>query len=150
MQQDDRIQKWCALGLLALVVAITLLGLRMSFSGPFYTPSLHAQMDPAERQWFRSQKVPGQNYRCCDEADGTYAEEELRGGKYWTRFTWRHYGEGDLTLHEVQSDWMEVPEAAVIHDANRHGAPTVWWSWQGGYGADAKVFIRCYAPGAGL
>lgn len=148
MQQDDRIQVWCALGLLALVVAITLLGLRMSLARTLY-PGQWAQVDPAERQWFHSQKSPKSGIACCDEADGTYAEEELRGEHYWVRFTWWFPLNG---VHQpMQTDWIAVPDAVVIHNANRHGAPTVWWRWDSGTDIfSAKVEIRCYAPGAGL
>jgi VanZ family protein len=46
--QEDRIQKWCALILLALVVAVTLLGLRMSLARTLF-PGQYAQVDPAVR-----------------------------------------------------------------------------------------------------
>ena len=113
-------------------------------------PGQWAQIDPSEREWLRTQKVPGGTVRCCNESDGTYAQEDIREGHYWTRFTWHHYGDGDNVIHEVDSDWMQVPDEAVIHDPNRNGAPVVWWAWQGGFGDQAKVYIRCYAPGGGV
>lgn len=135
------------LGILALAL---FLSAETAPAGPFWRSGQLAQVDPADREWLGKQLVPGANYRCCDENDGTYAEEEIRGERYWVRFAWRHYGNGDHIIHDADSGWMEVPEAAVIHDANRHGAPVVWWSWQGGYGDQAKVFIRCFAPGGGV
>jgi hypothetical protein len=41
---------------------------------------------PEVRQWFRAQKSPKTGGLCCNEADGTYAEEDIRTGVYWTRF----------------------------------------------------------------
>ena len=89
---------------------------------------------PADvRQWFRSQKSPKTGALCCYEADGTYAEEDIRNGVYWTRF--------ELT----RGEWIPVPSDVVIHDPNRNGAPVVWWFYQ-----DGRVQIRCYAPGGGV
>jgi hypothetical protein len=85
------------------------------------------------RQWFRSQKSPKTGGLCCNEADGTYAEEDIRNGVYWTRF--------ELT----RGEWIAVPSDVVIHDPNRNGAPVVWWFFQ-----DGKLQIRCYAPGGGV
>ena len=42
------------------------------------------------------------------EADGTYAEEDIRNGVYWTRF--------ELT----KGDWIPVPADVVIKDPNRN------------------------------
>ena len=89
---------------------------------------------PAEvRQWFRSQKSPKTGGLCCNEADGTYAEEDLRNGVYWTRFEF------------TKGEWIPVPADVVIKDPNRNGAPVAWW-----YLKDGKVEIRCYAPGGGV
>jgi hypothetical protein len=66
----------------------------------------------------------------CNEADGTYAEEDIRNGVYWTRF--------ELT----KGEWIPVPADVLIKDPNRNGAPVAWWCFQ-----DGKLQIRCYAPG---
>ena len=112
-------------------------------------PGQYAQYPPEIREWFRSQKSPRTGISCCSEADGTYAEEEIREGHYWTRFTWRF-----CFAHECQdldSGWMDVPDDVVIHDPNRHGAPVVWWTRASGTeAATAKVRIRCYVPGSGV
>src|ERR1700677_4494611 len=42
-----------------------------------------SQSDPATREWFRSQRNPTTKVPCCSEADGTYAEEDIRGDDYW-------------------------------------------------------------------
>lgn len=106
-------------------------------------PGQYAQVDPAIKKWFNEQKIPGTERLCCSEADGVYAEEDIRGTHYWARFVAKQYNEGAPPV-EISSGWMQVPDEAVIHDPNRHGAPVVWWGWQNG------LFIRCYAPGGGF
>jgi hypothetical protein len=96
-------------------------------------PGQYGNVPADVRQWFRSQKSPKTGGLCCNEADGTYAEEDIRNGMYWTRF--------DLT----RGEWIPVPSDVVIHDPNRNGAPVVWWFYQ-----DGRVQIRCYAPGGGV
>jgi hypothetical protein len=111
-------------------------------------PGQYAEVDPATRQWFRDQKSPKSGIPCCSEADGTYAEEDIRDGHYWTRFTWRFCFAKEC--QELDSGWMDVPDDVVIHNPNRHGAPVVWWYRASGTDpASAKVRIRCYAPGGG-
>jgi hypothetical protein len=90
-------------------------------------------VSPEVREWFRMQKSPKTGGLCCNEADGTYAEEDIRNGVYWTRFA--------LT----KGEWIPVPADVVIKDPNRNGAPVAWWYLQ-----DGKVQIRCYAPGGGV
>jgi hypothetical protein len=85
------------------------------------------------RQWFRNQKIPNTRLLCCDEADGTYAEEDIRNGVYWTRFG------------QTEGQWIPVPEDVVIKGPNLTGAPVVWWFF-----LDGGLYIRCYAPGGGM
>jgi len=85
------------------------------------------------RELFRTQKSPKTGDLCCDEADGTYAEQDIRNGVYWTRFV------------PTKGEWIPVPADVVIKDPNRNGAPVAWW-----YLKDGKVEIRCYAPGGGV
>ena len=85
------------------------------------------------RQWFRSQKSPKTGGLCCNEADGMYAEEQIREGVYWTRFELTH------------GEWIPVPPDVVLKGPNINGAPVAWWYFQ-----DGKVQIRCYAPGGGV
>jgi hypothetical protein len=101
-------------------------------------PGQYSQVDPAVRQWFRNQVSPKTKINCCSEADGAYAEEDIRAGHYWVRFTAKSYDGSS----EVQSEWMEVPDDVVINDPNRNGAPVVWWHY-----LDFDLKIRCYAPG---
>lgn len=102
----------------------------------------YAQASPQEQKWFNDQTIPGSKTRCCNDSDGTYAEQDIRNGHYWAKFTAVSFGE-DGSKYSTIVDWMQVPDGAVIHDPNRHGAPVVWWYWNGvGWG------IKCYAPGA--
>ena len=81
------------------------------------------------RDWFRSQKSPMTGEHCCDEADGTYVEEDIREGHYWVRWS---------TVWQ----WQRVPDEVIIHGPNRVGLPVVWWHY------DHKgVRIRCFVPG---
>ena len=90
-------------------------------------------IDPKVRQWFREQKSPKTGGYCCNESDGTYAEEEMREGHYWTRF------------EQSNGKWIPVPDEVVICDPNRNGAPVAWWYFEKGI-----LQIRCYAPGGGV
>ena len=97
-----------------------------------------AQLPQGQRDWFRSQKVPagphaGQS--CCNEADGVYAEEDMRDGKFWVRFD----------AHGTAVDWMEVSSDVVLSVPNLHGRAVVWYWWENG-----KARIRCFIPGAGI
>jgi hypothetical protein len=106
------------------------------------------EFTPQERDWFKQQLVPGggsKGSRCCDESDGTFAQEDIRDGHYWTRYHYRYYS-GVGVAREGDTDWVPVPDRAVIHEPNRHGAPAVWYFFAGG----TEPQIRCYAPGAGL
>jgi hypothetical protein len=103
------------------------------------TPGQYAQVDPVVREWFRNQLSPRTGGNCCSEADGAYAEEDIRAGDYWTRWP----------LSEGR--WYQVPDDVVIHDPNRNGAPVVWWYSEINPATGAnELKIRCYAPGGGV
>ncbi len=91
------------------------------------------------RDWFRNQISPKTGGNCCSEADGVYAEEDVRNGEYWARFVAKQWNGAAYVEYEV--DWMQVPGDVVINDPNRNGQPVVWFYW------DAGWKIRCYAPG---
>jgi hypothetical protein len=134
--------------LAASVIIFTVSDLRSSYGRELY-PGQYAQVDPGIRQWFRDQKSPRTGIPCCNEADGAYAEEEIRDGHYRARFTWRSCFAREC--HDIDSGWMDVPDDVVIHDPNRRGAPVVWW--YRGSSRDPEnptVGIRCYAPGSGV
>jgi hypothetical protein len=81
------------------------------------------------RAWFRSQKSPVTGEYCCDEADGTYVEEDIREGHYWVRWS---------TVWQ----WQRVPDEVIINGPNRVGLPVVWWHYD-----HRGVSIRCFVPG---
>jgi len=98
----------------------------------------YAQADPELRQWFRNQISPATGIACCSEADGEFAEEEIRYdengvGHYWTRWS-------------AHPEWMLVPDSVVIRAPNKWGRPVVWW---GKDSFSSTFFIRCYAVGSG-
>lgn len=127
-------------------------------------PGQFAQVDPAIRQWFRDQRVPGKGYPCCSYADGTKAEEFLGiapppaeyGGHngdaaesgHWTRFVYQgnDYTVSPSIIFERKSDWIPVPDDAIIHDGkpNPMGGPVVWYYTQGAQSEVVK--IRCFKP----
>ncbi len=97
-----------------------------------------AALDPELRRWFREQTSPATGIPCCSEADGEFAEEEIRYdtsgvGHYWTRWS-------------AHPQWMQVPDSAIIRDPNKLGRPVVWW---GRDSLSDTYFIRCYAVGSG-
>ncbi len=97
-------------------------------------PGQYDSVDPQVKEWFRSQRVPGSGILCCSEADGTYAEEDIRGTHYWTRWS----------IDGAMTPWQQVPEEVVLPH-NKNGSPVVWWMYQ-----DGGLKIRCFAPGGGV
>ena len=125
--------KWLALVILTLMIT----------SAPARDYGQYADLDPKQKQWFRDQKIPGgtKGETCCSEADGTFAEEDIRDGQYWTRYRpkiWVHGTsvEGELTA------WEPVPPNALLDTPNHNGLAVVWY-----YYNDGKLTIRCFAPG---
>lgn len=110
----------------------------------------YAQLPDDVRHWFRSQVEPGSGRSCCNEADSVAAEEELRGNHHWTRFVARVKVMVDGAPHEeeYQTNWMEVPEKAILQGANPNGAPVVWWRLMSRTDEGEWRFkIVCYARG---
>src|SRR4029078_5018876 len=64
----------------------------------------YENVTPDVRAWFRSQKSPKTGALCCNEADGLYAEEDIRDGHYWARWS--------------GGNCEPVPDEVVIHEAN--------------------------------
>lgn len=99
----------------------------------------HASLDPDDRNWFGEQKVPeghpnaGQS--CCSQADGEFAEEDIRDGHYWVR--WSKGGD----------KWHQVPDESVIRKPNPHGRAAVWWGGAA-EGEINTIYIRCFIAGA--
>lgn len=124
-----------AAGIIAIIIyASTSARSRELYEGQY------AQVDPSTRKWFRDQISPKTGGNCCTEADGEYAEEDIRNGHYWARFP------------KSQGKWIEVLDEVVIHDPNRNGAPVVWWYWDNNPAlrGGLELKIRCFAPGGGF
>jgi hypothetical protein len=105
-------------------------------------PGQYAQYPPDQRKWFREQTSPKTGNPCCSEADGTFAEEDIREGQYWVKFTARDPHTG----LEFPVPWTLVPDDVIIKKPNYNGSPVVWY----GLGGGSATFIRCFIPGAGL
>ncbi len=127
-----------------IFIALIFLAMTASARARETYPGQFAQVDPAVSQWFRDQQVPGRHYSCCSMADGTKADEELRGDKIWTRFSYLRWANG--APFETLSEWMEVPDDVIIRDGkpNPMGGPVVWYYTEGLQGEVVK--IRCFKP----
>ena len=105
-----------------------------------------AQYSDQERTFLREQKIPGTRSRCCDENDGTKAQEESKGPYVVSFEACRMNYLGDTAFMEcIPVPSMRVPDSAVINEPNRVGRPIVWF-----YFEQNTVKIKCYLPGAGL
>lgn len=110
-----------------------------------------AQYTDHERKWLRDQKIPNTNDRCCSEADGTKAQEDMKDGQYLVSFTACKYPyDEDTETQSVdpecrETGWIVVPAAAVIKGPNEFGRPVVWW-----YGELNAIQVRCFIPGGGF
>jgi hypothetical protein len=131
--------KACLIIVAVIALAIGLHGIRRAHSREAY-PGQYAQYDPETRQWFRNQHSPKNGVNCCSDADGTYAQEDIRDGHYWTRFTTHRIGNPDM-----DSGWMQVPDDTVLTSPNRNGAAVVWYYYE-----NYVLKIRCFAAGAKL
>ena len=120
-------------------------------------PDQYAQVPPEIQEWFRSQKIPGTQATCCSQSDGVQGEQDVRNGKYWTRFVieYRVYdctganpsGCLDKGIKREQIDWVPVPEHVIIHNSkNPYLNPIIWWHRE--EDTPNRVRIRCYLPAA--
>ena len=134
--------------LMAALFGIVLLTLALRPVFAHWHPEYAQIYSPQELEWFNKQLIPGTKNRCCSASDGTYALEDIRNGHYWAKFhykIWENDNEDETQTNvEKESDWMEVPTAAVITEPNLHGSPAVWY-YITGYG---QVKIRCFSPGS--
>jgi hypothetical protein len=122
-----------------ITIAIGFHGIRRAHSREAY-PGQYAQYSPEIKKWFNEQVSPKTGVHCCSTSDGTYAEEEIRDGHYWTRFTTHRIGNPDM-----DSGWMQVPDDTVLTSPNRNGAAVVWYYYE-----NYVLKIRCFAAGAKL
>jgi hypothetical protein len=83
------------------------------------------------KSWF--DKLASGKGLCCSFADGVAIEDvdwDTKDGSFRVR---------------LSGQWVIVPDAAVVTEANRFGQAVVW-PYQD---QDGKVQIRCFIPGAG-
>ena len=137
-----------------LLALIGIVPIAFAYGRELY-PGQHAQVPPEVQEWFRSQKIPGTQASCCSESDGVYGEQEVRNGKYWTRFVIEYHvydcsqlnGGGclDRGITSERTGWVAVPDNAVIHNSkNPYLIPIIWWHRDESNG----VRIKCYVPAA--
>jgi len=138
----------------ALSLFIAFVPIALAYGRELY-PGQHAEVPPEIKEWFRSQKIPGTQATCCSDSDGVHGEQDVRDGKYWTRFV-IEYRAFDCTAASPggcldkgtkieQVDWVPVPEHVVIRNTkNPYLNPIIWWLREGGM--PHGVRIRCYVP----
>jgi len=97
------------------------------------------------KSWFdglKSGKGP-----CCSDADGTALSDvdwEAKDGHYRVRM------DVSPQAPEVDMQWIDVPDDAVITEPNRYGRTMVWPIRHSILGAPVTIEIRCFMPGAGI
>lgn len=82
--------------------------------------------------WFN--QLASKNGLCCSVADGKQIDDvdwDVKDGHY--------------RVH-IYDQWIDVPDVALIPDANRFG-PAVVWPWRDPI--TNQILIRCFMPGAG-
>lgn len=95
----------------------------------------YAQVDQETRAWF-GQLKSGSGTLCCADADGTSDPQWI--GKKSADGKWRYQV-------NINGQWIEVPDEAVIVEPNKVGRTIVWT-----YQYDGQTRIRCFLPGAGF
>jgi hypothetical protein len=115
-----------------LVVPITLLALVL-------TPGSLAARDDGQyanhplKKWF-DQLASGKGL-CCSFADGKSIED----------VDWDTGADGQHYRVRLNGVWVDVPDAALVTEANKFG-PAVVWPYQDENGVTQ---IRCFMPGSG-
>src|SRR5262245_28110907 len=133
-----------------LLALIGLVPIAFAYGRELY-PGQYAQVPPEIQEWFRSQKIPGTQATCCSQSDGVQGEQDVRSGKYWTRFVIEYHvydctraNEGgclDKGIKHEQVDWVPVPDNVVIHNSkNPYLNPVIWWHRDESNG----IRIKCY------
>ena len=79
--------------------------------------------------WF--EQLASRKGPCCSDADGRSLSDvdwESRNGHYRV---------------QIDGEWVDVPEDAVITEPNRAGRTMVWPIW-----SDGRPKVRCFMPGS--
>jgi hypothetical protein len=94
--------------------------------------------------WF-NKLANGQGNLCCSFADGITISDvdwDTKDGHYRVKVpAWKYTPSYTVPA----SDWIVVPDVAVVHEPNRYGPAVVW-----PYLNNGETAIRCFLPGAGI
>ncbi len=111
--------------LLAVLLAILPITAQLAHArdpdGRYANSPLHA--------WF--EQLASKKGRCCSDADG------------------RALSDVDWTSHDghyrvqIDGEWVDVPDDALITEPNRAGRTMVWPTW-----LDGHPHVRCFMPGS--
>lgn len=85
--------------------------------------------------WYKGLRS-GNGLLCCNGDDFVGISDpdwESRDGRYRVR---------------IEGQWWDVPDEAVIKDANHDGRTLVWPVYERALGGVLNVRIRCFLPGA--
>src|SRR5580704_3355663 len=93
----------------------------------------HANSDPIMHAWF--DKLASQKGLCCSFADGVSIAD----------VDWDTGGPNNQYRVHINDQWVVVPDAAIVTEANKFG-PAVVWPYQDNNGVTQ---IRCFIPGSG-
>jgi hypothetical protein len=126
VRQTAPIAFFAAAGLLGVsTLAVTTHSARAHDDGRYANSPLHG--------WFE-QLASGRG-PCCSFADGASIAD----------VDWDTQGPGGHYRVRLHGQWIEVPDAAVVHGPNRDGRAFVWPYTD----VRGKTQIRCFLPGAG-
>jgi hypothetical protein len=102
----------------------------------------HYAISSEMHDWFmtlRSGKGP-----CCADADGSVVKDADWQSKDGHYRVYLPIG-GDA---KDGSEWVDVPDEAVITQPNLYGRTMVWTMFTSMYGGPVKTAIRCFMPGS--
>jgi hypothetical protein len=97
------------------------------------------------KPWF--DKLKSEKGMCCSFADGISISDvdwDTKDGHYRVKVPKWVSTNGWAQTTIPASDWIDVPDSAVVHEPNRFGPAVVW-----PYIVDGQTAIRCFIPGAG-
>jgi hypothetical protein len=94
--------------------------------------------DSPLHDWF--EHLASRKGLCCSFADGYVVED----ADWQTTADGKHYRvRVPLSAGDTRTDWVDVPDDAVITEPNRAGRTMVWPLY-----GNAGVSIRCFMPGS--
>jgi hypothetical protein len=78
--------------------------------------------------WF--EQLASKKGRCCSDADGMSLSD----------VDWKS-NDGHYRV-QIEGEWVDVPDDAVVKEPNRAGRTMVWPTW-----LDGHPQVRCFIPG---